>query len=234
MTMPPRPQLGDTPNDIAIQTASNSGGTLTAIVSAVALLFSAYSLWDSSLKAPDLKVFVPPVIHYASPYNNTNFEVFEIPVTITNEGGRTGTVLSVNLEATNVKTGETKRFFSADFGRWTMEKARTNAFLPFAPISLAGKATRTETLLFHTKDDKEKPAQLVATEPGLYRFRLMLDEAGGDETSFLDRLWPQKPGTVAFEMGLRNYDARAFNVGSLPMYSTTGRSAKSGDAVKAK
>ncbi len=231
MAILPRPQLGDTPNDIAIQTASNSGQTLTAVVSAFALMFSAYSLWDSSLKQPDLKVFVPPVIHYASPYNNTNFEVFEIPVTITNEGGRTGTVLSVELEVTNVKTGEAKRFFSADFGRWTMEKARTNGYQPFAPISLAGKASRTETLLFHTKDDKEKPAQLI-TEAGLFRLKLLLDEAEIDDFGPFDRMFPRKPGSVSFEVQLRAYDARAFNVGTLPLFSTTGRSAKSGDELK--
>ena len=155
--------------------------------------------------------------------------MFEIPVTFTNEGGRTGTILSVDLEATNVKTGETKRFFSADFGRWTMEKTRTNAYQPFAPISLAGKASRTETVLFHTKGEKEMPAQLVATESGLYRFRLILDEAEVDDFGALDRLWPKKPGSVSFEMALRNYDARAFNVGTLPLFSTTGRSAKSGE-----
>lgn len=231
MALSPRPQLGDTPNEIAIHTAGQSGQKLTAVVSALALMFSAYSLWDSSLKQPDLKVFVPPVIHYSSPYNNTNFEVFEIPVTITNEGGRTGTVLSVELEATNLKTGETKRFFSADFGRWTMEKARSNGYQPFAPISLAGKASRTETLLFHTKDEKEKPAQLV-TAPGLFRFRLMLDEAETDDFGPLDRLFPKKPGSVGFEAQLRNYDARAFNVGTLPLFSTTGRSAKSAEELK--
>ena len=231
MVLAPRPQLGDTPNDIAIQAAGQSGQTITAVVSAFALLFSGYSLWDSSLKQPDLKVFVPPVIHYSSPYNNTNFEVFEIPVTIINEGGRTGTVLSVELEATNVKTGETKRFFSADFGRWTMEKARTNGYQPFAPISLAGKASRTETLLFHTKDEKEKPAQLI-TEPGVFRFKLLLDEAESDDFGALDRLFPKTRGSVSFEAQLRNYDARAFNVGTLPLFSTTGRSAKSGDELK--
>src|ERR1700716_4134439 len=52
------------------------------IVSAIALLFSGYSLWETSLKRSELKVFVAPVIRYASPYQNTNFEIFAIPVTI--------------------------------------------------------------------------------------------------------------------------------------------------------
>lgn len=230
MASKPRSLPGDGPNDLAIQTAANSGGRLTAIVSAVALLFSAYSLWDSSLKAPDLKVFVPPLIQYASPYNNSNFEVFAIPVTIINEGGRSGTVLSVDLEATNVKTGATKRFYSADFGRWTTDKTRMNANNPFAPIALAGKASRTETILFYPKSDKEKPDQLVANEAGAYRFKLILDEADIDDFGILDRIWRRGPTSVSFQMELRTYDARAFTTGSgtLPLHSTTGKSAKSG------
>ena len=188
-------------------------------------------MWDSSLKAPDLKVFVPPLIQYASPYQNSNFEVFAIPVTIVNDGGRTGTVLSVELEATSAKTGATKRFYSADFGRWTTDKTRMNANNPFAPISLPGRASRTETILFYPKSDKEKPDQLVATEPGDYRFRLILDEAEVDDFGYLDRMWPHKPATVSFAMELRYYDARAFTsgAGTLPMHSKTGRSARSGD-----
>lgn len=233
MALSPRPQLGDGPNEIAILAAAGHGGRITAIVSAIALLFSAYSLWDSSLKQPDLKVFVPPVIQYSSPYNNSNFEVFAIPVTVINEGGRTGTVLSIELEVANAKGGETKRFYAADFGRWTMEKTRTGAYQPFAPISLAGKVSRTETLLFYPKSDKEKPAQLV-TEPGQFRFKLILDEAETDEFGPLDRLWPRKPATVGFEMELRYFDARAFQNGTLPLHSLTGKSSRSGEEAAPK
>jgi hypothetical protein len=234
MAFNPRPLPGDSPNEIAIQSASNSGGRITAIVSAVALLFSAYSLWDSSLKAPDLKVYVPPLIQYASPFNNSNFEVFAIPLTIINDGGRSGTVLSVELEVTSVKTGETKRFYSANFGSWTMERTRTSAYLPFAPISMAGKAARTETVLFYPKTDKEKPDQLVATEPGQFRFKLILDEAEVDDFGPLDKVWPKKPATVNFQMELRYYDARAFQTGTLAMHSITGKAARSGDETPKK
>ncbi|MEQ1613606.1 MAG: hypothetical protein ABL904_12700 [Hyphomicrobiaceae bacterium] len=228
MTLVPRPQLGDTPNDIAIQASAGDGGRITAIVSAIALIFSAYSLWDSSLKAPDLKVFVPPVIHYSSPYNNSNFEVFAIPVTVINDGGRTGTVLSIDLEVTSIEAGEPKRFYAADFGRWAMDKTRSNAYQPFAPISLAGKASRTETLLFYPKSDKEKPEQLVG-KAGKFRFKLILDEAEADDFGVLDRPWSRRPTSVAFDMELRYFDARAFQNGTLPMHSLSGRSARSGE-----
>ncbi len=207
----------ENPNEIAIHAAGSDGGRLTAIVSAVALLLSGYNFWDSTLKQPDLKVFVPPIIQYASPYNNTNFEVFAVPVTIINEGGRSGTILSIDLDATNVKTGETKRFYAADFGRWTMERTRSSSYQPFAPISLAGKASRTETVLFYTKSEKEKPAQLI-TEPGRFQFKLTLDEAEVGDFGPLDRYFRGAPATAAFEMELRNYDARAFQNGTLALH----------------
>ncbi len=205
--------------------------SFSAVISALALAFSGYSLWESSLKAPDLKLFVPPVIQFSAPYNNSNFEVIEVPVTLLNDGGRTGTVLSMDLEVTNPKTGETKRFYAANFGRWTMEKARSLSFDAFAPMPLAGKSSKTETVLFFTNGPKEKPDQLVR-DPGVYNFRLVLDEADVNDFGPLDKFFNHGPAQVSFSMELREYDARAFQVGTLPLYSTTGRSAKGGDGSK--
>lgn len=209
----------------------SSRSTFSAVISALALAFSGYSLWDSSLKAPDLKVFVPPVIQFSAPYNNSNFEVIEVPVTLLNDGGRTGTILSMDLEVTNPKTGETKRFYAANFGRWTMDKARSQAFDAFAPMPLPGKSSKTETVLFFTNGPKEKPDQLIR-DPGAYDFRLILDEAEVNDFGPLDKLFRHGPAQVTFSMELRDYDARAFQVGTLPLYSTTGRSAKGGDGAR--
>ena len=125
--------------ELAAQATGNlEGGRAAALLSAVALAFSGYSLWDTSLKSAEVNVFVPPVIQYSSPYQNSNFEVFAIPVTMTNDGARTGTVLAMELAVTDPRTKQTKRFYAADFGRWTMEKTRAGAYEPFAPLSLAG------------------------------------------------------------------------------------------------
>jgi hypothetical protein len=213
------------------QTSGISGRSFSAVISTLALVFSGYSLWESSLKAPDLKIFVPPVIQFSAPYNNSNFEVIEVPVTLLNDGGRTGTVLSMELEVTSAKTNEQKHFYAANFGRWSMEKARSLAFDAFAPIPLPGKASRTETVLFFTDGPKEKPDQLIR-DPGVYNFRLILDKAEVSDFGPLDKLFHYGPAQVAFSMELRDYDARAFTVGTLPLYSTTGRSAKGGDGEK--
>lgn len=185
------------------------------LLSAVALAFSAYSLWDTSLKSSDIRIFVPPVVSYSSPEQNSNFEVIGIPITITNEGARTGTVLQFDLSVTDPRTNQTKRFYSADFGRWTMEKARAGAFEPFAPISLAGRTSRTEQVLFYTRGRGEKPNELIR-EPGPYVFTLTVDEAekmGGE------------PLSITFERDLIAYDARAFQTGTLGLFSKEWRAA---------
>lgn len=224
-----RAAVGTDPDSIAIRSGRSDGGKAAAIASAVALLFSGYSLWETSLKQSDLKVFVPPVIQYASPYQNSNFEVIAIPVTLANDGARTGTVLSMNLEVSDPRTNQTKNFYSADFGRWTMERTRTGAYQPFAPIALAGQSSRTETVLFYTRGQEEKVQQLIR-ETGPYRFKLTLEEARSDDFGVLDRLWIGGPTSVTFERELTFYDARAFQNGTIPMLAKDWRSSASGDA----
>jgi hypothetical protein len=224
-----RPFTSDS-SGLAIETAANrrSGDVITAGVSAIALLFSGYSLYDSSFKSPDVQLYVPATIKYASPYQNSNFEVFAVPVTMINDGGRTGTILSMQLAVTNQKTKATKRFYAADLGQWTMEQARKNDYQPFAPISLTGKQSRTETILFHPLSPEEKPEQVVETEPGKFSFTLTAEEASAKSLG----LKGAAP-SVSFDMELRYYDARAFNVSTLPMFSFNGKSASSTDAAAA-
>jgi hypothetical protein len=218
-------ELGE---EIAVETVahSDSGGRVAAVISAIALVLSLYSLWETSLKRADLHVFVPPVVHYAAPNQNSNFEVIAIPVTIANEGAQTGTVLTMELAVTDPRTNQTKRFYSADFGRWTMERTRSGAYQPFAPIALLGHSSRTESVLFYTRGEEEKPDQLIR-EPGPYRFILRLEEAADDGPGPFDWLWRRQPTRLTFERELRFYDARAFNTGTLPMYARDWTSAKS-------
>jgi hypothetical protein len=95
------------------------GGFTAEVFSGVAVAVSCYNFWHTSLRQAVLRAFVPPVMRYASPYQNSIFEVFEVPVTIVNEGARTGTVLSLNLQVTNAK-GISKHFYSAGLGSWSM------------------------------------------------------------------------------------------------------------------
>lgn len=192
-----------------------AGRWIANLGSAVALLFSGYSLWETKLRQPDLRVFVPAVIQYASPYQNSNFEVLAIPVTVVNEGARTGTVLSLELEASSPERNERKLFYSADFGRWTMDNARAGNFRPFSPMVLAGRATQTETVLFHPRRD-EQVMQLLR-ETGRYQFKLVLNVAV-TEDYFFDRWLRRTPAALTFEMVLPVLDHRAFTSGTLPLH----------------
>ena len=156
-----RVQGGDPAEIAAHGVAAFDGGKLAAVLSLVALLMSGYSLWETSLKQADVQIFVPPVIQYAAPYQNSNFEMIAVPVTLTNEGARTATILSMQLAVSDPRTKQTKHFYAADFGRWTMERTRSGAYEPFAPLSLAGRSSRTEQVLFYTRGDDQKPNQLI-------------------------------------------------------------------------
>jgi hypothetical protein len=185
---------------------------LSDIGAGVAVVVSAYSLWQTTLKRSALKVFVAPVIRYASPYQNSNFEAFAIPITITNEGARTGTVMSIDLVVRSPDRNLSKRFYSADLGQWSLGSARSGDFRPFAPIVLAGRSTHSDTILFHARRD-EQVMQIVEKE-GTYQFTLMLVAALSEDFGLLDRLWRRPPTPVSFEMVLPVLDHRAFTSGS--------------------
>jgi hypothetical protein len=160
-------------------------GWVSAAFSAAAVLFSAYSLWESRLKQSDLRVFVPAVIEYSAPYQNSNFEAI-------------------------------KRFYAANFGRWTMERTRSGAYQPFAPIALAGYSSRTEAVQFYTRGEDEQPPNVIR-ETQVYRFTMTLRDVANDRRA---------PLTLSFERELRHFDARVFNTGTLWLYPTDWHAAK--------
>jgi len=180
--------------------------------SSIALLFSVYSVWETSLKRSALTVFVAPVIRYASPYQNSSFEAFAIPITITNSGARVGTVMALALEVSDPANSASKRFFGADLGQWSIEKARKGDFQPFAPIPLPGRSSHTDTIIFHPRS--EETVQQIVQAPGRFQFTLTLDVALSEDFGFIDRFWHKAPSALRFEMVLPELDHRAFTSGS--------------------
>jgi hypothetical protein len=191
---------------------------LSDIGSAAAFVVSAYSLYQTTLKRASLKVFVSPVIRYASPYQNSNFEAFAVPMTITNEGARTGTVMSMDLQVRAPERDVIKRFYSADIGQWSIEKNRSGDFRPFAPIVLAGRTSLTETILFHARRDE--PVMQIVDKEGTYQFMLTLQTTLEESPGFFGRLRQRPPRPLLFEMALPVLDHRAFTSGSgtLPLH----------------
>ncbi len=100
----------------------------------------------SALQGAELEVYVPPTIHYARD-GGGDTELFAIPITIANEGARSGTVISMELEVQNLKTNATKRYYSAFLGEHPREATALNR--QFAPLSIAGHAVFTETVRFY-------------------------------------------------------------------------------------
>src|SRR5215510_1103070 len=155
---------GTSANDIATHTVVHSeGGRIAAIVSVIALVFSAYSLWETSLKQAELTVYVTGVVTYGRDGSDDDFirpargfEVFAVPITIANGGARDAAVLSLQLDVKNPETGLSGRFestYTADASYFaTHDNQRTGTRRPKTPFSalvIAGRSAWTGTILFY-------------------------------------------------------------------------------------
>jgi hypothetical protein len=155
-------------NEAAAHAVLHSHGGVTAIVSAIALVFSAYSLWETSLKRAELSLYVTDGVAYTRDPNNEDgafqaggYEVLAVPVTIANSGARDAAVLSLQLDAKNPETGDTARFdaaytaggeyFAPNRGESSSGRPRT----PFAALVVAGRSAWSGTILFYASDYKK-------------------------------------------------------------------------------
>ncbi len=98
----------------ALPEIASQGGRLATLISMAAFVFSGFSLYESTLKQPKLESFVPPVIHYGRD-GGGDIELFAIPITVTNDGARAATVLSMERDVTD-SAGITKKYYSAYLG----------------------------------------------------------------------------------------------------------------------
>ena len=121
--------------DQATGASTSHAGLFATIISAFALLFSGYSFYETVVRSADFAIYVPPRIAYTDPNSPEHpFEVFIVPLTLANDGARTGTVLSIDLLVTNPRTGKTKKFYAANLGTWGLEPKT-----PFMPVALLEK-----------------------------------------------------------------------------------------------
>jgi hypothetical protein len=155
-----RRQPGDTDaSEVAVHAVKSSeGGRAAAIISAIALFFSAYSLWETSLKQADLGVYATGVISYgrdtsddASIQPSGGFEVLAVPVTIANGGARDGAVLSLQLDVKNPRTGLSARFdgsYTAD-AAYFVDARGNRPKTPFNALVIAGRSAWTGNVIFY-------------------------------------------------------------------------------------
>jgi hypothetical protein len=173
------------------------GGLLATLLSAVALGFSGFTYYDSSLKTADLTVYVPPMIHYG---RDGEADVFNIPITIANEGARTGTVLTMELDVENLNPNaekKTAKFHSAFLGDYPHDD--TTVSRSFAPLSIPGHGTFTETVRFYPMDIA---LPYVVDDKGDYRLTLKLVVAKSRDPDFIEQYWLSEPKPLTFEATL--------------------------------
>ena len=119
----------------------NFGTWVAALTSIIALVFSGYSFYETVLRQAELRIYQPPLIYM---YRQDFRDVFAIPITISNDGAQRGTVLSFDLEITNLETKASRKYQNLHFG----ESPKGNIRL-FTPITVPGRSSYTDVVLFH-------------------------------------------------------------------------------------
>jgi hypothetical protein len=188
---------GHQPDPARIVEHGSHGGVLATLLSAVALVFSGFSYYDSNMKTADLVVYVPPMIHYG---RDGEADVFNIPITIANEGARSGTVLTMELDVENLNPKAEKRsakFHSAFLGDYPHDDTAVGR--SFAPLSIPGHGTFTETVRFYPMDIA---LPYVVDDKGDYRFTLKLVTAKPRDPDFVEQHWQSEPEPLSFELTL--------------------------------
>ena len=191
---------------------------LPTLLSVIALVVSAYGLYESSLAAPQLAIYVAPRADYTDPDRpEAVLEVFVLPVTVANHGARASAVHAINLEVTNPRTKQVKRFYAARLGAWGETPIQ-----PFTPVALAGKGAYSAALQFFPRSG-EKVARILDLEAGSYDFRLWLEtSSAGSAIGTSDAV------SVGFQMQIGQLDYSNFQgKGTMEMWAPDYRSASS-------
>jgi len=188
MRLFPRRAVGTDPNEIATHAVMHSeGGRIAAVISAIALVFSAYSLWETSLKQADVSVYVTGVVSYGRDTSDSTdvqplggFEVLAVPITLANGGARDAPILGLQLDVTNPKSGLTARFeatYTADaayFANTGAKRPKT----PFSALVIAGRSAWTGTVLFYPVSYSNAKALTPVTKVAAFSEELRKKYAG--------------------------------------------------------
>jgi len=203
------------------RSSSERGGRFATIISALALVFSGFSYYEAVLRAPQLAIYVPPRIAYTDPDRpDSPFEVFVIPVTLANDGARTGTVLSLDLTVRNTKSGTTKKFYSAQTGPWGNQPVTA-----YAPVSLPGRSSQSQAVQFFPADDETLP-RITDQEGGTYEFTISLNTASRDDIGVPFLALRSQPQPLTFTMQMGRMDYRLFTrTGTIELRSKGSRPA---------
>jgi hypothetical protein len=202
---------------------------IPTMISVLAFGFSTVSYYESAMRQAELAVYVPPVIHYGRD-GGGDVELFAIPITITNEGARNGTVLSMDLEVERLDAKEAdapriKRYYSAYLGEHPRNSDAINK--AFTPASINGRQTYSETIRFYPAGN---PLPKLVQDSGQYRFTLRLNLATPSDPGFLDKIFLPRVGTVTFTLSMPFLSDQwlGFRRGSIAMHAKDYKPTTSG------
>jgi hypothetical protein len=211
-----RRPVGTDANEVAVHAATHSSGTLvTAIVSTVALVFSAYSLWETSLKRADLSVFIPGVVTYARDTTSSvaiqpsgGFEVLAVPVTIANGGARDAAVLALHLDVKNLQTGLSARFeatYTAEPSFFNPEFNAPRTKTPFSALVVAGRSAWRGTVVFYPVSYSNGKALTPVSKIRIFnqemdkKYRTEMTDAGVVSFRYLREKYPNLPEFAEYD-----------------------------------
>jgi hypothetical protein len=211
--------------DTVTEQARSGGGVVAILASAMAIVFSGISLYQTVIKQANMHLFLPDAIAYTRDPDGS-YEVFAIPLTVSNSGARDGILSSAKLEVRNIATGvkqtlEASYIAGADY--FTSKEDYANNIrrpkAPFAPLSVPGRGGVTATVLFYARKYDE---QRVVPGQGRYELVLSAETKPVQAFGILERLGSSEiePQRLVYELPQvsRFFEGRVFSGTSERMF----------------
>lgn len=185
------------------------GTTLTGVFSVMAVVMSAFSLYQTVIKQANLHLFIPDTISYTRDADGS-YEVLVVPVTIANSGARDGLVSSLTLKVRNKGTNRERTFhatYIADQGYFSTApetdgntvRARPRPKFAFAPLVVTGRSGYSGSLVFYPR---EYSKDRVVPKEGDYEFVLSAQMKVVEKFDIVDRTFRNFIEPVSFSASL--------------------------------
>ena len=182
--------------------------------SAIAVVASGISLWQTVLKRPILQIYAGDNIAFVG--DNERGHAIAIPLTILNSGARDGVVLSFNLTARDVGTGWVKHFRASYVAGGEFLASASRSKTAMSPIAVPGRFFYSATLLFYPTsweerfEDTYEAALDVTIEPVI-----------APPSDWLDALLRAAPRSLTLRLQYKNNDVMYhMNTGELRQLKT--------------
>jgi hypothetical protein len=166
---------------------SGKAGGPAIILSLIALVFSAISLYETILKKADLDIYLGSVIHYGKDILRPE-DAFILPLTITNSGAEDAVIVEFRLA---VRGKEENATWTRLTGLYSGTNPRTDK-PPFIPVYVPGHGSYRGVVLF--KPEEGAASEPMVTDNQEFSFCLLAKLAQPGD-SLLDRGTVPEPST---------------------------------------